>query len=232
MNYKFIICNWKMNCDQEYFNQINSILSNYTIKKEYKLIICPPLTLLNQENIINFEIGAQNCASEEFGSYTGEVSARMISQSNARYVIIGHSERRKYFNEKPELILKKMDQVMDNNLTPIVCVKRFYEDKEYIKNLIFNFISNVKTKNLLIAYEPEESIGSGIPDNLYSIQENIESIKDIYRNHNLNDKNIFVIYGGSVDKNNIKEIISISDGVLIGKASINLEQFIQIIKII
>ena len=236
-NKKFLIFNWKMNGDKKYAMQVKERLNNIDhderekINHNFQIILCPPIIL---SNIFDFEnklysIGGQNCAFETSGSYTGEISAKMLQEIGVKYVILGHSERRKYFHENEDMILKKMDKAFEYGLIPIVCVYSFKEDKQYIANIINDFLNHKFSKDLIIAYEPEFSIGSGMSDSIDSIESNISQIKNIFKNRNIENKNISVIYGGSVNDENFSNIIKVCDGVLIGKVSLDLQAFNNIV---
>ncbi len=230
---KFLIFNWKMNGDDNYCRQIIDYMnSNQNINDNFEIILCPPIVFFNnfQDKKTNFHLGAQNSAFEISGSYTGEISPEMIKKIGGEYVILGHSERRKYFFENESMILKKMEKAIECKLTPIVCVHGFSEDRSYIADIINDFINHKSSSDLIIAYEPEFSIGSGISDTIDSIEKNINNIKNVYKNRQLNGKNIYVAYGGSVNEKNSRDILSVCDGVLIGKASMNFESFCKILE--
>ena len=227
---KQIILNWKMNGDKDYANYVSDYLDSANIDNEkYQIIICPPYTLFKdfKSNII---LAGQNCSSYETGSYTGEISATMLSESGCKYIILGHSERRKYFHENTDNILQKMDMAIKASIIPIMCVHRFFDDCDYINLIVSNFYGKNSLSEMIVAYEPSSAIGSGIADSVYAIEDNLLKIKEVILSKNLPcDKKIHLIYGGSVNSENIKSILSISDGVLIGKASIEKEEFKKII---
>lgn len=228
INRKKIIFNWKMYGDAEYAALVqNKFLELSNRLENYDCVICPSFTLLhNFKNALsNIYLGAQNCSSEINGAYTGEVSAAMLANSNCHYCIIGHSERKKHFLEKESAILQKMDQLINNNIIPIICIGKFFEDNIYIKNIIANFMGSHHAHELILAYEPTSAIGSGISDSLYSIEDNLRQIKEIIKDKMPNNKKLSLIYGGSVNENNICDILNICDGVLIGKASIEYDLF-------
>ena len=235
---KFLVFNWKMNGGKEYAVQIkkrmNNIHSNHAeaINKNFHIILCPPIVFSSifDYNDDIYSIGAQNCAFETFGSYTGEISPMMLKEIGIKYVILGHSERRKYFDENERIILNKMDKALESNLIPIICVYNFEKDKQYIANVIDGFLNHKSSKDLVIAYEPEFSIGSGISDSIDSIKHTILCIKNIFKNRNIENKNIYVIYGGSVSDENFLNIIKVCDGVLIGKMSLDYKAFNNILE--
>lgn len=228
-----------MNGDEKYAREIKEELDNIDfdrsiqISKNFHIVICPPIVFANvfseskahNENGDFYTLGAQNCASEVHGSYTGEISAKMLREVGVKYAILGHSERRKHFGESEDIILKKMERAIENSLVPIVCVYSFKEDRQYITNIVNDFCNNKLSKKLVIAYEPEFSIGSGVSDSLDSIESNITQIKALFSNRNIENKEIYVVYGGSVNAENFLNIMTVCDGVLIGKTSLDINSF-------
>lgn len=228
---KTLVCNWKMNGNLEYCAKIKSIFADENYKELYNVIICPPYTLLHQFEKSAFSLGSQDCSAENEHRYTGEIDVEMLKEMSVTHVIVGHSERRRCLEEKEERLIRKLSVVLEAGLIPIVCVRRVAEDREYIKDVYNAFMSFAMTKRttdmlIYIAYEPESSIGSGIPDTLYSIGENCCRIREIFKN----DGRVKVLYGGSVNSENIDDINQLCDGVLLGKASINYDEFSKILR--
>lgn len=216
----FIVANWKSNKDSI---QINNWIEGFKNTNK-EVIICPSFVHLpilksyisNHKSEI--KLGAQDISPYDAGAYTGEVNARQIKEF-ADYVIIGHSERRENFNETDELIIKKIDMATKHELMPILCVS----DINQVQN------SKVKIQNynskLIIAYEPLFAIGTGSPDT----PENADKVAlDIKSELN----GVSVLYGGSVTANNVKSFTQMSniDGVLVGGASLDANEFSEIIK--
>ena len=184
------------------------------------------------------KLGAQDCGLEEFGQYTGDVSAKLLKEVNCSYVIIGHSERRNFYHETNEMIYKKVSQAYKHSITPIVCVGESKEIRD--QNLHFDFVKEqleksiplIETPRLVIAYEPIWSIGTGNTANELQIAEMINFIHEFY-NQKLAKivKNFHVIYGGSVNSSNSSQILQIKgvDGLLVGKASLNIDEFSKIL---
>lgn len=202
-------------------------------------------------NNISLSIGAQDLSNKlDYGSFTGEISGRFLRDIRCQYVIIGHSERRDLYNETDSIINIKLNNAYCSHLSPILCIGERWEQREkntYLKFLeqqLRSSLSNININNILnngltIAYEPIWSIGTGKVPNILEIIEVkkiiISSIFKIYKNSNLINK-INIIYGGSLNSdninnfyfdNNIKE--NIIDGILLGGASLNIEQFCKII---
>ena len=246
MRRKVIAGNWKMN-----------MLPNETIKfieefeslvKDTKneVILCVPYTdlfyALNFAQDTNIKIGAQNMHFEESGAYTGEVSAKMLKSIGVEYVIIGHSERRQYFNETDETVNKKIKAAFANELKPIVCVGETLEERESGKTvdiitnqtkLALEGLTDEQVKNTIIAYEPIWAIGTGktatSEDANNSIKEIRKKIEEIYGKDVA--ECVIIQYGGSVKSVNAKELFTTSDidGGLVGGASLKPEEFAKII---
>ena len=246
MRRKVIAGNWKMN-----------MLPNETIKfiEEFEplvkdtnneVILCVPYTVLfyalNFAQDTNIKIGAQNMHFEESGAYTGEVSAKMLKSIGVEYVIIGHSERRQYFNETDETVNKKIKAAFANELKPIVCVGETLEERESGKTvdiittqtkLALEGLSDDQVKNTIIAYEPIWAIGTGktatSEDANNSIKEIRKKIEEIYGKDVA--ECVIIQYGGSVKSVNAKELFTTSDidGGLVGGASLKPEEFAKIV---
>lgn len=241
---KYCIANWKMymnktEIDSYFKNFISNIFSN-----KCNLVFCPSSIHLDYVNDIikhnkNILLGSQNVSEFLPGAYTGEVSLQMIKDSNCRFSIIGHSERRVLFNETDSNINKKLKVLNNTNITPIICIGETLEQnesgetKEVLEKqlkVIFQDIELNNSKEYIIAYEPIWAIGTGKSasnDTIYSVH---NFLKNIINEINLNNCNICLLYGGSVNENNASEILSIDgvDGFLIGSASIDADKFYNI----
>lgn len=247
MRKKVIAGNWKMNMlPNEAIKFIEDLapLVKYT---ENEVILCVPYTdlfyaLLTAQGT-NIKIGAQNMHFEENGAYTGEVSAKMLKSINVEYVIIGHSERRQYFNETDETVNKKIKAAFANELKPIVCVGETLEEREAQKTaqiitkqteLALEGLTNEQVANTIIAYEPIWAIGTGktatSEDANNSVKEIRKKIEEIYGQETAS--RVIIQYGGSVKSSNAKELFEMSDidGGLVGGASLKADEFSKIIK--
>ncbi len=247
MRKKVIAGNWKMNMlPNEAIKFIEDLapLVKYT---ENEVILCVPYTdlfyaLLTAQGT-NIKIGAQNMHFEENGAYTGEVSAKMLKSINVEYVIIGHSERRQYFNETDETVNKKIKAAFANELKPIVCVGETLEEREAQKTaqiitkqteLALEGLTNEQVENTIIAYEPIWAIGTGktatSEDANNSVKEIRKKIEEIYGQETAS--RVIIQYGGSVKSSNAKELFEMSDidGGLVGGASLKADEFSKIIK--
>lgn len=185
------------------------------------------------------KLGGQDCSAEEKGAFTGDISANMLKEIGCEYVILGHSERRKNHFESDEIVAKKIKVALANNLTPIICVgenKEIRRDKkhvEFVLNQILKSIpkDDVKFGKLVVAYEPIWSIGTGVVPSLEQIEEMAKEIsKALEENFSGVCDEIFLLYGGSVNSKNSKEILSVSKvgGLLVGGASLDAEEFLKI----
>lgn len=246
MRRKVIAGNWKMNMlPNETIEYMDAFLPMVK-DTQNDVILCVPYTdlfyalLLVQET--NVKIGAQNMHWEESGAYTGEVSGKMLKSIGVEYVIIGHSERRKYFAETDETVNKKIKSAFENDLKPIVCVGETLEQKEENKTVevittqtefALKDLTKEQVENTIIAYEPIWAIGTGktaTPEDANNSIKCIRNkIKDLYGEQT--SEKVIIQYGGSVKPENAKELFSTSDidGALVGGASLKPEEFIKIV---
>lgn len=241
-----IIGNWKMRLSAK-----ESMILAKEIKASPKataeIVLCPTFTSISdvaqviKENGI--KLGAQDCFWEGQGSYTGEVSAHQLAELGCEYVIIGHSERRKIFSETDEMVHKKVKMAIAAGLIPIVCVGETYEQRQNgakdftIMQQAVKAIEGVElgvNSKIVIAYEPVWVIGTGQAVNPDDAQEAHRIIRqamfDIFDPETIRN-NFRIIYGGSVDENNVKSFTSQEniDGVLVGIASLKAKDFLGII---
>ena len=246
MRRKVIAGNWKMNkLPNEAINFIDR-LTPLVKDTENEVILCVPYTdlfyaLLTAQNT-NIKIGAQNMHFEEKGAYTGEVSGKMLKSIGVEYVIIGHSERRQYFNETDETVNKKIKSAYANGLKPIVCVGETLEQREAGKavevitkqtELALEGLDNEQVASTIIAYEPIWAIGTGKTATKEDANDAIKAIRDkicqIY-GQNVAER-VIIQYGGSVKSANAKELFEMSDidGGLVGGASLKPDEFSKIV---
>ncbi len=241
-----IIANWKCNPvsaveAKNLFKSANGAARN---AKNAEVVICPPFVYLSdlKKQGLDVVLGSQDCFWEPKGAYTGEVSAQMLKNLWCKYVIIGHSERRKYFNETNESINKKLKAVFEAGLKPIFCVGEKHDEKEIIKEVLEKQLSeglaNVpasKITDLIIAYEPVWAISS--EEGKYCSPEYAFSASLIIKKFLLKgyDKTVIdkirIIYGGSVGSNDAVSYIKEGRmaGTLVGKASLNAAEFGKIV---
>ena len=245
MRRKVIAGNWKMNMLPNEAMDFIQELTPLVKDTKNEVILCVPYTdlfyaLLHVQGT-NIKIGAQNMHWEEKGAYTGEVSGEMLKSINVEYVIIGHSERRAYFNETDETVNKKIKAALKNELKPIVCVGESLEQKEAGKTeeiittqveKAFKEISGEDAKKIIIAYEPIWAIGTGKTATADDANNSIKAIRNKINSMYGADvaDNIHILYGGSVKSSNAKELFETSDidGALIGGASLKVDEFAKI----
>lgn len=243
MRRKVIAGNWKMNVlpgeALEFVNNLAPIVKD----TKNEVIICVPYTdlfytlLAVQET--NIHVGAQNMHWKESGAYTGEISPDMLKCINVEYVIIGHSERRQYFNETDETVNLKVKSALEHGLKPIVCVGESLEQKEAgnTEEIITSQVAKAlegltldDLSNTIIAYEPIWAIGTGKTATAEDANNSIKAIRNKIKEL-FNTDDVTILYGGSVKPENAKELFSMSDidGGLVGGASIKAETFGKIV---
>ena len=236
----YFVANWKMYGNLSSLNTLDKVIKFSKSKEIHKgrLIYCPPYTLISSfsKKFKNCQIGigGQNChESENYGAYTGSINSRMLKNIGAHFVIIGHSENREK-GENDKLINLKIKSALEAKLKVIFCIgetlaeKRKKKTQSILSKQIKVGLDSIKNRsNIFIAYEPVWAIGSGIIPKSKDLFKTVEFIKNKF-----NGKSSKVLYGGSVNPQNItnlKEINNI-DGFLIGGASQNAKKFIDIVK--
>ena len=243
-NKTYFVANWKMHGSLNSVNSIQNVikLSKKAKFKNVRIVYCPPYTLIRQfvekTKKTKIDIGAQNCHFEnKFGSFTGSVNANMIKNIGSKFVIIGHSENRANGDTNKSINLK-IKSAIKANLKVIFCFGETLKEKRNKKtNKVIAYqikkglhkIRNIK--NVFFAYEPVWSIGTGIIPKVNELDTQVKNIKKIIKKY-YKLKNTKILYGGSVNSQNIvtlKKIGSIK-GFLIGGASLNSKNFIDIIK--
>ena len=238
--YMYFIANWKMFGDLRTLNSLDSVIkfSKNNQNTKFRIIYCPPNILIRplskRLKKTNLEVGAQNChESENYGAFTGHVNSKMLKNVGAKYVILGHSENRQS-GETDKLINLKIKSAIKSKLKIIFCIgetlseKRKKRTNKILAKQIHNGLKSVNdTSNIIIAYEPVWSIGTGLIPKSNDLLNSISFIKNKFRK-----KTPKVLYGGSVNSKNIAQLkdISVIDGFLIGGASQNSKKFIDIIK--
>lgn len=243
MRTPLIMGNWKMNkTPEESAKLAEEIKKGVSDIKDREVVIAPPFTSLERvRRVIEdspIKLGAQNMHWEPSGAYTGEISGEFLIEIGCRYVILGHSERRKYFNETDEIINRKFLYALKIGLTPVLCVgetllqREGGETFEVIREQLLKCLEGIDLREeVVIAYEPIWAIGTGrtaTPKQASEVHSYIRRLLlDKY-----NSENIRILYGGSVKPDNIDSLMAQSeiDGVLVGGASLIPESFIRIVK--
>lgn len=239
--------NWKMNKTLQEGIELATAINDYfsTNPTKVEVILAPPFTHLSDVAGLISSVGlsAQNCASESGGAYTGEVSAEMIRSAGAGYVILGHSERRTYFNEDDDLLYRKIKLVLEQDLKPIFCCgevlaereagNHFKVVKEQVETALFR-LGEKELAQLVIAYEPVWAIGTGVTASPAQAQEMHAFIRTLIKEKygSRVAEELTILYGGSCKPSNARELFVNPDvdGGLIGGASLNAEDFIAIVQ--
>jgi triosephosphate isomerase len=246
MRRPIIAGNWKMHKTikeaVEFVNEVKDKVNNTDVE----VVICAPFTLLKDlkdaTKDTNIKIGAQNMHFEESGAFTGEISPMMLKELNMDYVVIGHSERRQYFNESNETVNKKVLKALEHDIKPILCVGETLEERECNKTkevvklqteMALKDVLSHKVEDIVIAYEPIWAIGTGKTSSSQDANEVIAYIREVVRdlyNEEISEE-VRIQYGGSVKPSNVSEIMNESDidGALVGGASLVAEDYVELV---
>jgi len=247
MRKNIVAGNWKMNKTFQDAEELISTIAGELDEKDLscKVIVCPPSVYLEMssdyadESILS--IAAQNVSSHNNGAYTGEISASMLGSMEIAYCIVGHSERRKFFNETDAELSEKVDQLLDYNIMPIFCVGEQLEERE--KGIQFDIVrtqiekglfhlNNDEFLNIVVAYEPVWAIGTGVVASPEQAQEMHSFIRGLiaekYGSETAEETTI--LYGGSCNPSNAATLFANKDvdGGLIGGASLKADDFVKI----
>lgn len=246
MRTPIIAGNWKMNNTIKEALELIEDIKAQNLSENVETVVCTPFTALKdvKEAIkgTRIKLGAQNMHWEESGAFTGEISPKMLKELGVDYCIIGHSERRQYFNETDETVNKKIKSALESGLLPIVCVGETLEEREagkaeeIVKAQVikaFKDIPNNKISDIVVAYEPIWAIGTGKTASSSDADDMCGFIrKTIGEIYSENEKEIIRIqYGGSVKPSNVTELMEKSniDGALVGGASLKGSDFVKLI---
>lgn len=248
MRKNIVAGNWKMNTTVpegvELAKAVNEALK--TVKANCDVVIAVPATHLYAVNQVidssKLGLGAENCADKKSGAYTGEVSAAMVASTGAKYVILGHSERRQYYHETPEILKEKTLLALENGLTPIFCIGEVLEEREngtyfdVIKGQVENSLFNLSAEDfskLVLAYEPVWAIGTGKTATADQAEEIHAFIRNLIAEKYGKEvaENTSILYGGSCKPTNAKELFAKPnvDGGLIGGAALAADSFMGIV---
>lgn len=247
MSRKLVVGNWKMNLTLEQSKELIQEVVNNVSFHAY-VVIAPPVAYLHPlkdfiQGKRNIHLAAQNVHHEEFGAFTGELSAPMLASLGVEYCIVGHSERRIHFKEKNEILAQKVTQLLTHNIIPIYCLgetleqrekgKTFDVIKKQLKEGLFH-LNNDHLEQVIIAYEPVWAIGTGknaTPEQAEEVHAFIRKYIEKKYNEEVAYE-ISILYGGSITAQNAQSLFEKPniDGGLVGGASLKAEDFIQIIK--
>ncbi|SEK57941.1 triose-phosphate isomerase [Parapedobacter koreensis] len=252
MRKKIVAGNWKMNLDFQQgislFSEIVNMAKDEVLGQQ-QVVVCSPFIHLHgiaqlAKGVSRVAIGAQNIYFEEKGAYTGEISAVQVKSAGAEYVILGHSERRAYFNESDDMLSKKVDAALKHGLIPVFCIGETREEREadryfdviggQLEQGVFH-LSNEAFSNVVLAYEPVWAIGTGLTASPEQAQEVHAFIRDKAAEQYNQDTadQLTILYGGSCNPQNAPELFAQPDidGGLIGGASLKSRDFIDIAKV-
>ncbi|MBE6335134.1 MAG: triose-phosphate isomerase [Lentimicrobiaceae bacterium] len=248
MRRKIVAGNWKMNLDFQEAQDLVEGIANLCEEKQpdCDIIICPPFPYLEMtsdmaDDTQYFYVGAQNVNDNDSGAYTGEVSAKMLDSLGTQFCIVGHSERRKYYNEDNALLAVKIKKLLEYQIVPIYCVGEVLEEREanthfdvikkQIEEALFN-LDVADMENVVIAYEPVWAIGTGKTATPQQAEEVHKFIRTLICEKFGEDiaNQIRILYGGSCNAKNASDLFAQEniDGGLIGGASLKAEDFISI----
>ena len=247
MRKKIVAGNWKMNTTvaegKSLAQEIVAALGS--VPSDVQLVLAPPLThLVTVAKVIKgttIALAAQNCADQPKGAYTGEVAVSMLKDAGCTYTILGHSERREYYGETSEKLVKKIRLALEAGISPIFCVGEKLEERNagkhfevvgaQIEEVLFQFNAEAM-KNIVIAYEPVWAIGTGVTATSEQAQEIHSFIRKFLVNRFGNEvaEGTSILYGGSCKLSNARELFACKDidGGLIGGAALKAEDFIGI----
>ena len=237
-----IIANWKMNGSKELIKQwMDFVSQNIEFNQAKECVLCPPTCYLDytgtliKQNYKNVKLGSQHCDSSLSAPLTGGISSLMLEDAGCEFVIIGHSEQRIHLNERNQILSDKLKSSIDINLKPIFCVGESLHQKEanQTRDILLQQLDALPSNLLrecIIAYEPVWAIGTGKNAEVSYIEEIHTFIKEEIKNKFSSTNYISVVYGGSVNLDNCKEIYSSDkvDGLLIGGASLEADTFTKI----
>lgn len=237
MRQKIVIGNWKMNKDRNETIAFLNSFKNKEFQTRTNLVYGIAFPFINipsvyDEKIKDLKIASQDISCHDSGAYTGETSAKMLLAFNVTYAIVGHSERRQYHNETSTIVNNKAHNALKNNIVPIICVGETlteYEQglsEEVVKKQITESTKNLDYTKIVIAYEPVWAIGTGKTATIEYAQQMCALIRK------LTSPQTLIQYGGSVNGNNINQLLSQPDidGALVGGASLEPDSFIELIK--
>ena len=216
-----LIANWKSNKTRDGVQKWMEEETEWAEKNEaIEIVLAPPFPalmyvsnkLLDKKKFQHVKLGVQDISPYPAGKYTGAVSGQNLEGFQVQYAIVGHSERRRHFHESDLDVARKVEQALASSIKPIVCV-----DEAYIESQA-NAIDDSLLKDCLVAYEPLAAIGTGNSEDVGHVAEVVKKIREVFGE-------VPVIYGGSVDDMNVNEYLLVTDGVLVGTASLDVKMF-------
>lgn len=240
-----VAANWKMNMTEKETRKFLTELKGTQIPENIRVMIFPPYPYLYiMKEMLRYEriaYGAQDVAKEEQGAYTGEVSAAMLGDMGCPVTLVGHSERRSYYGDTPEITAKKAKAALEHQITPMICIGETLEEREgrryeavlkHQLDAVCEVLGN-RIGECLIAYEPVWAIGTGVIPSMEQIYETHRYLYQVLRGYGVPAEGIRILYGGSVNAGNVKDIAAVKyvDGFLIGGAGLKADSFKTIIRL-
>lgn len=218
-----VVLNNKSNLDKKEFMEYQNELKK--IESSHQLVICPSQIYLNSIDLPTFDLGSQNVSSYHQGAYTGEIYAHQLKSLDVKYCLVGHSERRKYQRETNKDINEKIKRLLEEEITPILCIGETKEQKnsKRTKSVLLSelneCLAGINNNDIIIAYEPIWAIGTGITPTKDEVEDVLKEIKKVYQKNKL-------IYGGSLNQENIVEFKTsdLIDGYLLGGLSLKPQE--------
>ncbi|MBU0579207.1 triose-phosphate isomerase [Patescibacteria group bacterium] len=218
---KLFVANWKSNKTLE---EVRQWMDDFKVElnDDQEIVIAPPYPFLSLvadkiKDLPGVSLAVQNLSSFPAGSYTGEVCVRNLEGLGVKYAIVGHSERRRYLKESHQDVANKVSQALNNGITPIVCI-----DQDYMEDQA-QLIESDLLSQCVVAYEPLVAIGTGENAPVKEVAKVVKEIKEVFGE-------VPVLYGGSVSPDNVILYLEITDGVLVGGASLDVGVFAELIK--
>ena len=247
MRRKIIAGNWKMNGSLDFMQDFMADFKKVAAEKalldasNLQIILSPPSVFLHKMKLLvsesNIDIAAQNVSSYESGAYTGEVSSSMLLDTGCKWCLVGHSERRTLFSETDNEIVEKVEQLLKNNIQPILCVGETLKERENGQantvverqvEAVFGYFDEQVLSNLVVAYEPVWAIGTGKTASPEQAQEMHKNIRSRVAEHSSSlAESLSILYGGSVNASNAQSLFVQKDidGGLVGGASLKVDEF-------
>ncbi|MCA9372970.1 triosephosphate isomerase [Candidatus Woesebacteria bacterium] len=221
---KMLIANWKSNkTEEEVAAWLQEFGASAVLQQDISVsvVLAPaapflPMVAAFCQEHSQISVAAQDVSRFPLGSYTGAVAAAQLASLGVSSVIVGHSERRRYFGETNQFVAQKVDLLLEAGITPVVCI-----EEEGIQSQV-ELISAQHREKCIVAYEPLSAIGTGMGEDIPQVQKVVAEVKTAFGD-------VAVIYGGSVDERNLPEYLLASDGVLVGGGSLDVKEFIQLL---
>jgi len=231
---KLIIANWKSNHNlqsaKDWATSVEGYLDSFRVNA--RVILAPPFSFLAGLRRIAdrtlIELAVQNLSHQTAGSYTGEVCSQNLEGLGVKFAIVGHSERRRLFGETDEQVAQKVVLAINAGIRPILCLDEPYLQSQ-IQKVKAHFLENqinLEEQEMIFAYEPISAIGSGQNESAEKVSQVARVIKEAY------GARCLVVYGGSVNAENISDYLAVADGVLVGGASLQADSFIKLLSVL